>query len=181
MRARLTQRVWSVLGFKPIFEGSDKPIGHFRPSQTTAAWVPITASIAWASWVDWSHCRHLEIAGEVWQAPWPLFKVWNWFLLRFLLIFTDFLDFFSQKASPEIKEDVHELVFHYIWCFLWFHYIASSRAYQTCDFSVLWFVSCLIEFVNTLRNVYRWYLINALIWKGFILLFLKLPLLCPFL
>ena len=176
-RAWSSQRVWSVLGLNPIFRDPIKGLRPFRPSPATAMLGVWLFGIVKISWAWWCYCRRLEFTGDAWQPPWLLFKGLSLISFDFYWFYLIFFDFSLQGASPEGIWVICKLNFHCFWCFLWFHYIASSKAYQIWDFSVLLFVSCLIEFVNTLRNVYRWYLVNAFIWKGLILPFLKLSLL----
>ena len=69
VHARSPLRVWSISGFKPYFQGSDKGIGAFRPSLATAALGPITTGVVKLPWVHWYHCRRRGIIGDAGTPP----------------------------------------------------------------------------------------------------------------
>ena len=128
---------------------------HFRPAPATADLGQVRFGIVEFSGVDWCPCRRLEIAGGVGQPPWLLYRVLILIFIDFFMILSICFNSLGREYRQDVREMFINLIFIAIEVFSDFHYTASSRASLTYDFSVFWFVSCLIEFVNTLRNVYR--------------------------
>ena len=136
VRAWLIQRVWSIMGFKPYFLGPDKVMDASRPTPATAREVPIISGIAKISWVDWSHCRRLKVAGDVGTPLCLLLQYWRLVFFDFYTILISFLQFLSSRVSPGCIEGICKLDFHCIVCFLWF----SSHS-QSESTSILCFLS----------------------------------------
>ena len=136
VRAWLSQRVWSIMGFKPYFLGPDKVIDAFRPTPATAGEVPIISGIAKLSWVDWSHCRRPKVTGDVGTLLCLLLQYWRLVFFDFYSILISFLQFLSPRVSLGCIEGICKLDFHCIVCFLWF----SSHS-QSESTSILCFLS----------------------------------------
>jgi len=153
VRARSSLRVWSIAGFKPLFEGSDKEQGALRPSPVTAMLGVWLFGIVELFWTRWCHCRRREIIGDARTPPRLLFKVWDRVFFVFLWFLVVFLWLFMHGASPESIKGVYDFNSYWFWCFLWFHYIAHPRVFLIYHFLILKLISCSIELANMFRKV----------------------------
>ena len=102
VRASLIQRVWSIMGFKPVFKGSDKAMGCFRSSLATARVKAWLFGIVRLPWTWWCHCRQLEVIENAGTPSWTVFIRWNLVFVDFFMISIDFsLILFAWSIARE--------------------------------------------------------------------------------
>ena len=180
MRARSSLRVWSIAGFEPLFEGSDKEQGALRSSPATAVLDPIIIGIVEFSWVYWHHCRHRRIIGDAWQAPWLLLRSGILFSSISLNFYWFPLISFYRQHRQRSEKMFMTLIFIGFNVFLDFTMLLAREHSNSVIFRFLSQFPVQFGLGKVIYKVQILWLINVLVWRDLILLLFKFCLLCSF-